>query len=427
MRVEFVLSESRARILVNIRSSFFSMTINTSTVFNFDCRGRLLGAYRNGHNYLRGLDNRLLEKWGAGHGLATRSRRDLADGEKQTLLDEIRETTLSIAGAVRQGKVDPVPQQWSSGAPAAVIAALESVCGYTELAADAALFSAIYRPISILPPDRYLSLVLQVTEGCSWNKCTFCDFYRDRPFRIKKDEEFRQHIHNVVSFFGEALGLRTSVFLADANALVIPQDWLVRLLDVVNEELQVLPGRLAGEARRRWLSDHPGAFRGIYSFVDAFTVHHKDAGDYAALAQRGVRRVYIGLESGDDDVLRFLAKGSNAGDACQAVQAIKAGGIDVGVILMAGVGGRAFARRHERSSIAALNSMNLGEHDIVYFSPFMDFPGSEYSRLAAGMGVEALSAAEMDAQIAAIRSGLRYPDPGHPPKIALYDIREFIY
>jgi hypothetical protein len=81
-----------------------------------------------------------------------------------------------------------------------------------RLEADAARFARIYRPVSILPPDQYLALVIQATEGCSYNRCTFCDFYRDRPFRIKSAVELRHTLREVVDFFGEAMGLRGRCF-----------------------------------------------------------------------------------------------------------------------------------------------------------------------------------------------------------------------
>lgn len=427
MVVEFRPDAGEQRILVNVRPSFYSLTIDISTVYNFDGRGRLLGAYRDGHNYLRSLDNRILEKWGAGHGLARRSRRELSDDERRRFLDETQALARSLAAALEQGRIHGVAAGVTQADLAAAAKALSTTLGNDALSADAARFATIYRPVSILPPDRYLSLVLQATEGCSWNKCTFCDFYRDRPFRIKRAAEFGRHVEDVVAFFGKALALRTSIFLADANALIIPQGILLDLLDIVNSTLPVVPARLSAEERRRWLAGREAAFNGIYSFVDAFTTRRKDAQDYAALAERNVRRVYIGLESGDDHVLTFLHKGSSAQDACAAVAAIKQGGIDIGVIVMLGAGGRTFAAQHVRGSVDALNAMGLGERDIVYFSPFIDFPGSEYEQQAAEQGIAALSREEMDSQMAAMRAGLRFADAAHGPKMAVYDIREFWY
>jgi hypothetical protein len=100
--------------------------------------------------------------------------------------------------------------------------------------------------------------------------------------------------------------------------------------------------------------------------------------------------------------------------------------VDVGVIIMLGVGGRRFSAAHVRNSITLLNSMNLGERDVIYFSPFFDYPHSEYGPLAAEMRVGELDGPAMDRQMEAIRNGLRV-QPGRAPKIAVYDVREFIY
>lgn len=426
MLVEFLTTESGQRVLVNVRPHSFSLTIDVSTVYNFDALGRLLGAYRDGRNYLRGLDNRVLVKWGAGHGLAKRARCDLNEPQKQEFFAQLVAHVQAIRAQMSAGQVTPVTGRGLVGLDEAG-AALASVWTGEQLAGDGERFRSIYKPVSILPPDRYLSLVVQATEGCSWNKCTFCNLYRDRPFAIKPAPVFRQHVRDVLAFLGRGLNLRTSLFLADANALVIAQDKLLRLFDVLHEELLIAPAELRGERLARWAADHPGGLRGIYSFVDAFTIRRKSVDDYFQLAQRGLRRAYIGLESGDEGLLAFLDKGSLADDARQAVLSMKAGGVDVGVILMLGVGGRRFADAHVRQSTAIVNAMGLGSRDILYFSPFFDYAGSQYARRAAEMGVEPLDGAAMDAQMGALRAGLRFADPAGPPKIAIYDIREFIY
>ena len=72
---------------------------------------------------------------------------------------------------------------------------------------------------------------MQATHGCSHNACTFCTFYQDIPFRIKSPDEFRSHVAGVLDFFGPALAMRRSIFLADANALVVPMPRLLALLE----------------------------------------------------------------------------------------------------------------------------------------------------------------------------------------------------
>ena len=91
---------------------------------------------------------------------------------------------------------------------------------------------------------------------------------------------------------------------------------------------------------------------------------------------------------------------------------------------MLGIGGDRYAAGHVADTVALLNSLELDSGDIVYFSEFVDEPGSEYAELAAAAGVRALAGEQVRAQAEAIRAGLRFT---HAPKLATYDIREFIY
>jgi radical SAM superfamily enzyme YgiQ (UPF0313 family) len=270
---------------------------------------------------------------------------------------------------------------------------------------DAARFARLYRPVGILPPDHYLSLVLQATVGCSFNTCTFCDLYDD-GYRVKSPGEFAQHVEDVRAWLGDSLALRgRAVFLGAANAIAVPMSRLLPLLDVVRR--QVAP---------------PG---GIGAFVDGFTGTRKDAADYRELAVRGLRRVYVGLESGDDTLLAFVRKPATCGQAVETVRAIKAAGIQVAIIVLVGLGGDRFAAGHVRKTIAALLQMQLGRGDLIYFSDLVEMPDTAYPRLADDAGIRALDASERRAQREAIAAGLTFDGP--PPRTASYDVREFVY
>lgn len=377
-------------VAVRVRAQAINLLAgDAAPSYSFDLAGRLIGAFVDGINYRRGLDNRVLTKWRNAAG--ARQRRWLTADEARVFLaqayalaDHVARTCQSPHLAVLQG--------WD----------------WPRLQADAEQFAGIYRPVSILPPDQYLALVVQATEGCSYNRCTFCDFYRDRPFRVKGDDALRDHIAAIRGFFGPAMGLRKSLFLADANALVAPMPRLRGWLDIIAE---------AGGLPRG----------GIYSFMDAFDVHRKAAAEWGELAARGLRRVYIGMESGDDALLRWLRKPGAAADVIEAVHLLKGAGIAVSVIIMVGVGGRRFAAAHVAHSAAALNAMPLGANDIIYFSPFVAQPASEYSGLAEAEGVVALTEAEMVSQESDLRARLIPRPAGKLPQISRYDIREFIY
>jgi len=184
----------------------------------------------------------------------------------------------------------------------------------------------------------------------------------------------------------------------------------------------VLGGDSAAFALCRPPGHHCGAdYMGGYCYLNNVAIAAR------AAQARGVRRVYSGMETGDDALLRFLRKPGSASDAVDAVVRLKGAGVAVSVIVMTGIGGDRFAAAHVYGTIRALSEMPLVAGDIVYFSPFVNRPSSEYGRLAIEAGIRPLSAAEIADQEAAIRAGLRFHDPAHPPQCARYDIREFVY
>lgn len=422
MVFEFSTHQLPDPIRLSLRPESTAVALGTERVFSFDGEGRLLTAYRHGRLAKRGLDHRVLEKWRTWRlGRPERIRRDLPDGEKRRLVAEVLRTTGAVLAAL--------PPE----APPAARRRLERIAGWDEgaYAEDRQRFLSVYKPVGILPPDQYLALVLQATEGCHYNRCLFCNFYRGRPFHIKDEAEFQAHIDAVQAFLGAGLGLRRSIFLADANALVVPQRRLVRFFELMHEAFEIAPSHLTGAALSRWKAEHPHGMTGVYSFLDAFTGRRSPKGgkkktraDFAELAALGLRRVSIGLESGHVPLLRFLRKPSMPADVREVVGAAKAAGVHVGVIVMLGIGGDRYAAGHVADTIAVVNTLDLGPGDILYFSEFVDEPGSEYEAEARAAGLRPLRGEEMQAQADAIRAGLRF---AQAPRISVYDIREFIY
>ena len=426
--VEFKTSTGR-RLLINARREATSVLVDQSLALNYDREGRLTGAWIEGRNYRRSLDNRVIEKQeGPQPGLSYRVRRELPPDEARAFLARVYGMLAEYRAALRDSATQPLGSPTPDDC-AAVRDALDRVleCDLDRLEHDRATFNLIYKPINILPPDQYLALVLQATEGCSYNHCAFCGFYRDRSFRIKTLDEFRQHIRDVRSFFGGALGYRKSIFLADANALIIPQEQLLPIFDAINAEFALHPRGLDHDALKAWEAQRPIHFDGVYSFIDAFTTRRKQARDFAALAERGLRRVYIGLESGDAELLKFLGKPNTPDDVEQLVCHVKAGGVAVGLVILAGAGGDRYAASHVQQTAALVNAMPLDANDLVYFSELVDYPGSEYSARAKEAGIRPMSIEEIEHQMAQMRAAFQFANKENSPKVSYYDIREFIY
>ncbi|GAA5335613.1 radical SAM protein [Thermus hydrothermalis] len=341
-------------------------------VLSFDREGRLYHYFRQGVTYKRALDGSLHLRYREGE----RRRQTLPPEEALRVYGE----ALALAEAHLQ---DPKRRQ-------------EVLRWTPEGLLDPRPYREAYAwPVSILPPDAYLAVVLQATTGCTWNRCAFCSFYQDRPFQVREPKAFQDHIARVKALLGEGLRLRRGVFLADGNALAL-KDPLLPLLEA------------AGRA-------FPG--EPILGFLDLFTGIKKEASWWERLRALGLRRVYLGLETGHAPLLALLRKPGHPREALPLVRALKGAGLGVGVILMVGAGGRPFAEAHFRESLALLAELPLDREDIVYLSPFQETPKTPY----AALGLEPLPdvEGELKAWAEAVRRlGLR---------ASRYDIREFLY
>jgi hypothetical protein len=376
----------------------------SAQVFSFDFAGRMWTALQEGVSYRRGLDGKIVAKRQTESG--GRERRWLAGKHARQVEARAREVAAGLYAAIENGQASlqsPLPEKGRLGFERAAAFDAE------RTQADIQRYHQVYKPVGILPPDQYMAVVLQATEGCAFNTCTFCDFYRDRRFRIKSELDFKQHAQAVRDFVGDGLSLRRTIFLGDANALIAPMPKLVPLIEVVHRVYDV------------------EALGGIFAFLDGFSAEKKSPQDYKTLARLGLERVYVGMESGNADLLKFLKKPGKPEDVVHAVQSMKAAGVAVGVIVLLGAGGQTFAQDHIRDTIRAINAMHLDMHDIIYFSELITSEGMQYVQDAYQSQLNPLGSQERIAQGEAIENGLKFSRRSGTPHISRYDIREFVY
>jgi len=385
-----------------------SMTISLeddaeTIVFGYDGSGRLWTAMLDGISYRRGLDGKIVAKWQTTPG--QRERRWLSGQQAHEIEETARQLPMQIihaAGDHQKSQLSLTPEQigWLNRA---------SIADRSFYQADIAAYHRVYKPIGILPPDQYMAVVLQAAEGCSFNTCTFCNFYRDRPFRIKSVPELRQHCRDVKDFLAEGLSLRRTIFLGDANALVIPMPRLISLMEVIHQEFDV------------------ETLGGMYAFLDGFSGEKKSSADYATLLNLGMKRVYIGMESGSPELLAYLRKPGHPSHAIQAVNNMKKAGLAVGIIILLGAGGRQYQTAHIEQTITALNQMPLDLDDIIYFSELIDGDQLDYTEEAFTGNLSPLSSEERLQQALEIENRLIFSSFRGTPHISRYDIREFVY
>ncbi len=201
------------------------------------------------------------------------------------------------------------------------------------------------------PPSEADSLILQVTVGCSYNRCTFCAAYQKKRFRIKRFEEIQQDIDEVSPY-----KIRR-VFLADGDALSIPQKGLLQILSY-------LKARLKGLERV-----------GIYA--SAKDILRKKVEELQALQSLGLGIVYLGLESGDPEVLKRIKKNATVDQLVLAGKRVKESGMVLSVTVILGIGGAEGSQRHAAETGKVLSEM---DPDYVGALSLMVVPGTPVAK-----------------------------------------------
>ncbi|MCG9661844.1 coproporphyrinogen III oxidase [Vibrio mediterranei] len=184
------------------------------------------------------------------------------------------------------------------------------------------------------PPSEWKSLILQVTNGCSHNQCTFCDMYTQsqKKFRPKKLEELEQELQQVA-----ASGARVHrVFLADGDAMTLPFHRLKAICELIHRYL-------------------PNIQR-ISSYCLPRNLTNKTSEQLAELRELGLSLMYIGCESGDDEVLAKVKKGETFESSLAALNKIKAAGMKSSVMILNGLGGPILSEQHALNSAKLMNA-----------------------------------------------------------------------
>jgi len=188
----------------------------------------------------------------------------------------------------------------------------------------------IYRP-----PSEARSYILQASVGCSWNKCTYCDMYRDKQFRVRELPEILEDLE----FARRALGPDiVKIFVADGDALVMPMSHWRGILTRAAELFVNL--------------------RQLSCYAMASNVQAKTAAELSELRELGLRLLYIGPESGDAKVLQRIAKGCTFDDHVEAAQMAKAAGMKTSVIFLLGAGGISRSAEHASASAELATAMD---------------------------------------------------------------------
>ncbi len=186
----------------------------------------------------------------------------------------------------------------------------------------------------IRPPSEAYSLLLQITLGCSHNRCSFCGTYRTKKFAVRPLDEILAEIDYAATAYPHT----RRIFLCDGNALCVPFEHMTAVLDRINLRFPDLQ-RV-----------------GIYA--NARDLLRRTPEQLRMLRERKLAIAYLGLESGNDEILRRVDKGNTAAQAVEAVRRAHEAGIKMSVMTLLGLGGKALTREHAEDSARVLSVMN---------------------------------------------------------------------
>lgn len=207
-----------------------------------------------------------------------------------------------------------------------------------------------YEGNCIRPPSEAYSILLQVTVGCSHNKCTFCGTYKDKRFRIKDNET----ILSDILFASQYMRRQDKVFLMDGDALIIPQKRLMWIMERIREHLP-------------WV-------RRVGAYANAKGIKMKTPEELLELSENGLGILFLGVETGDDELRTRIRKGSTARTCIEMGRKVKEAGIKLSVTVLLGIAGQEGSLRHARATGELLSAM---DPDYVGALTVMLYPGTQ--------------------------------------------------
>lgn len=218
------------------------------------------------------------------------------------------------------------------------------------------------------PPSEAHSLILQVTLGCSHNRCAFCSMYLSKRFTVRRQTDLQRDIDEARAVLGSDV---PRIFLADGDAFCLSP----RRLHAVLRSL-----RLAFPGMRR-----------VSAYANARDINAKSDVELRELAQAGLTLLYLGLESGDDVTLTHIDKGASADEMVRAVVRAQAAGIRCSVMVLIGLAGKERSEVHARMSAGAINRMAPAYTALLTYTPV---PGTPFFEELARGDIQPIDAEE---------------------------------
>ena len=214
------------------------------------------------------------------------------------------------------------------------------------------------------PPSEANSLLVRVTRGCTWNRCTFCSMYKHTIFERRPLQEIKADILTAASLYGAEV---RTVFIGDSNS---PSIKTADFADILRQLYASFP-----------------AIERVTSYARAKTLLKKSPGDLKQLRQAGLTRLHVGLETGNAGLLKKVSKGATPDEMVAGCLKAKAAGLELSLYVLLGLGGEALSAAHARDTAAVLNRI---DPHFIRVRTLQPQPGSElYDDMQSGLFTKA--------------------------------------
>ncbi|TCO08461.1 radical SAM protein [Natronoflexus pectinivorans] len=185
------------------------------------------------------------------------------------------------------------------------------------------------------PPGEARSAILQATIGCSWNRCSFCEMYTSKKFQVKPPDVLKKEINILANHYR---GIAKKVFLGDGNAFVLSYEKLLPILQEINTAF--------------------GRLQRVSAYASPKDILDKTPTQLETLRSHGLKLLYVGAETGDDELLSLINKGETFASTSEALLKAHSAGIDTSVMILNGLGGRNYSHQHAKKSAELINLTN---------------------------------------------------------------------
>lgn len=182
------------------------------------------------------------------------------------------------------------------------------------------------------PPSEGRSVIIQITLGCSWNKCSFCEMYTSKEFKVRNEADIFKDIEAFAPYANQI----NKVFLADGDPLVLSNKRLIPILKKITSSFPKL--------------------RRVSTYASPSNLSRKTTEELIELKEAGLTLLYVGIESGDSEVLHAIQKGETFETTIEGLNKSKAVGMDSSVMIINGVGGKLLTEQHAIHSAKVLNA-----------------------------------------------------------------------